>query len=100
MSTSMSVTWTWTPVSTKFVSISTDLWDRDCICADTESVGLSYDAYWKLNMPICTEQAVLNKNTCHFLGPWPSVIFGKKIQSIGTYTNILDAALRIFFKAT
>ena len=41
--------------------------------------------------------AVLNKNICHFLGPWPSVIFGKKIHSTETYTNLLNAALRIFF---
>ena len=41
--------------------------------------------------------AVLNKNICHFLGPWPSVFSGKKIQSTETYTNLLNAALWIFF---
>ena len=41
--------------------------------------------------------AVLNKNLCHFLGPWPSVISGKKFQSTETYRNLLNAALRIFF---
>ena len=41
--------------------------------------------------------AELNKNICHFLGPWPSVFSGKKIQSTETYTNRLNAALWIFF---
>ena len=31
-----------------------------------------------------------------FSGPSPSVISGKKIQSTETYTNFLNAALRIF----
>ena len=31
------------------------------------------------------------------LGPWPSVISEKKIQSTETYTNLLNAALWIFF---
>ena len=41
--------------------------------------------------------SVLNKNICHFLGPSPSVFSGKKIQSTETYTNLLNAALWIFF---
>ena len=36
--------------------------------------------------------AVLNENTCHFLGPSPSVFSGKKIQSTETYTS--NATLR------
>ena len=32
--------------------------------------------------------------------PWPSVYSGKKIQSTETYTNLLNAALRIFFRKT
>ena len=39
--------------------------------------------------------AVLNKNICHFLRPWPSV-FSEKTQSTETYTNLLNAALWIF----
>ena len=41
--------------------------------------------------------AVLNKNICHLLGPWPSVFSGKKIRSTETYTNLLNAVLWIFF---
>ena len=40
------------------------------------------------NMP---RHALLNKNICHFLGPWPRAISGKNIQSTETYTN--DAML-------
>ena len=41
--------------------------------------------------------AMLNKNICHFSGPWPSVFPGKKIQSTETYTNLVNDALWIFF---
>ena len=41
--------------------------------------------------------AALKKNICHFLGPSPSVISGKKIHSTETYTNWFNAALWIFF---
>ena len=43
--------------------------------------------------------AALKKNICHFLGPSPSVISGKKIHSTETYTNWFNAALWIFFSA-
>ena len=39
---------------------------------------------------------VLNKNICHFLGPSPSAISGKKIQIMGTYTKWCNAVLWIF----
>ena len=41
--------------------------------------------------------AALKKNICHFLGPSPSVISGKKIHSTETYTNWFNAAFWIFF---
>ena len=42
--------------------------------------------------------AVLNKNICHFLGPSPSALSGKKFHNMGTYnTKWCNAALWIFF---
>ena len=39
--------------------------------------------------------AVLNKNLCHFLGPWPSMISGKKSKAQKRIQN--DATLRYGF---
>ena len=65
------------------------------ICADRVSVG-------HLTMPISNgicqyvwKDTVLNKNICHFLGPSPSALSGKKFESTGTYKN--DATLRSRF---
>ena len=33
------------------------------------------------------KNAALNENICHFLGPSPSALSGKKFQSTGTYTD-------------
>ena len=43
------------------------------------------------------KDAMLNKNICHFLGPSPSALSGKKFQNMGTYTKWCNAALWSFF---
>ena len=42
----------------------------------------------------------LIKNICHILGPKPSVLFKKKIQSTEAYTKQFTSALWIFFQKT
>ena len=62
------------------------------ICADTASVGLSYDAYLKWHMPICAEICRAEQKYMPFFGTVTERDFRKKIQSKETYTN--DATLR------
>ena len=50
------------------------------ICADTVSVGLSYDTNFKWYIPILGEICRAEEK-CHFLGLSPSVISGKKSTS-------------------
>ena len=59
------------------------------------SVGLSYDANLKWNMPICVERCRAKQKYLPFFGTVTECAFRKKIQSIGTYTK--DATLRFGF---
>ena len=72
-------------------------WDLEMkiICADRVPVELSYDANFKWHMPILLERCRAEQNICHFSGPSPSALCGKKFQTTGTYTN--DATLHSGF---
>ena len=65
-------------------------------CADRVSVRLYCDVNFKWHMPLCAEISCAEKNICHFLGPSPSALSGKKFQNMGTYTKWCNAALWIF----
>ena len=70
------------------------------ICADTVSVGLSYDTYFKWHMPIWGEICRAEEKYMPFFGTITERDFRKKIHSTETYTNWFNAALWIFFRKT
>ena len=70
------------------------------ICTDRVSVDLYYGVNFKWHMPIREEICRAEQKYMPFLGTVAERVFWKKIQSTETYTNLLNAALWIFFRKT
>ena len=51
------------------------------VCADRVSVGISFDANLKWNIPICVERYRAEQKYMPFLGPLPSALSGKKSEA-------------------
>ena len=68
------------------------------ICTDRVSVELYYGANFKWHMPVSEEICPAEQKNMPFFGTVADRIFWKKIQRTETYTNLLNAALWIFFR--